>query len=232
VIATLLLLLGMLTGKDDLKALTDRELVHRTARGNSAAFEVLHRRYYHKLYKVAYVKLGNEDDAHDITSEAFVRAVKNVYKLDPLESASLYPWLHTVVANLVVDHYRRNAQIDTVSDTPDAEDLLSIFERIEDPGPRPEDVVSRRQVQDAIRQALDSLPEAQAEAVYYRFIGQMSLAEIGAEIGKSEGAVKSLLHRGMLNLRARVQAMQELRRQQTKGGRNTDVNGDSVSIHR
>ena len=208
-------------------------MVHRTARGETTAFEVLHRRYYTRLFKAAFVKVGNEDDAHDITSEAFVRAVQNVFKLDPLSSRSLYPWLHTVVNNLVVDHYRRSGQVETVSDTPDLQDLLSIFERIEDPGLLPEEVVAQKQMQVAVREAMASLPGAQAQAVFYRFIGEMSLAEIGAEIGKSEGAVKSLLHRGMLNLRARVQAMQEHRRRQTQTGGSTDVsNGDSVQIRR
>ena len=46
------------------------------------------------------------------------------------------------------------------------------------------------------------------------------------------GTVKSLLHRGMLNLRARVRAVPEHRRKQAKGGRDTDVNGHSVSVRR
>ncbi len=231
-IETLLFIATLLHGRDSLDKATDAALVHRTAGGELEAFEVLHKRYYAKLFKLAVVKVGNEEDAHDIASEAFVRAVQNVFKLDPLSSASLYPWLHTVVLNLVVDHYRRTGQVETVSDAPEADELLSLFERIEDDGPLPEEIVARKQVQAAVRQALRSLPEAQAEAVSYRFIGEMSLAEIGAEMGKSEGAVKSLLHRGMLNLRARVQAMQQHRRKQAKGGRDTDVNGHSVSVHR
>jgi RNA polymerase sigma-70 factor (ECF subfamily) len=232
VIETLLCITTLLHGREPLDKATDAALVHRTARGELEAFEVLHKRYYAKLFKLAVVKVGNEEDAHDIASEAFVRAVQNVFKLDPLSSASLYPWLHTVVLNLVVDHYRRAGQVETVSDAPEANELLSLFERIEDDGPLPEEIVARKQVQAAVRQALGSLPEAQAQAVSYRLIGEMSLAEIGAEMGKSEGAVKSLLHRGMLNLRARVEAMQEHRRKQAKGGRDTDVNGHSVSVHR
>jgi len=232
VIATVLCLPAPATKCRDLEKANDRWLVHLTARGEPAALEVLHRRYYAKLYRLAFVKLGDEDDAHDVASEAFVRAVQNVFKLDPLSSASLYPWLHTVVGNLVVDLYRRRAQIETVGDRPEVADLLSVFERLEDEGPAPEEVVARKQIQAAVREALAHLPEAQAEAVYYRFIGELSLAEIGAVIGKSEGAVKSLLHRGMLNLRARVEAMAEHRRRQARTGKVTDVNGDTLSLHR
>jgi len=232
VIATFLFLLTLLTGRRDLEQANDRMLVHLTARGESRALEVLHKRYYAKLYKLAYMKLGNEDDAHDIASEAFVRAVRNVFKLDPLSSASLYPWLHTVVGNLVVDLYRRRAQIETVSESTDLSDLVSIFERLEDDGPLPEEVVARKQTQVAVREALTHLPETQAQAVYLRFIGELSLLEIGEVLGKSEGAIKSLLHRGMLSLRARVEAMAEQRRKQTRSGKVTDANRDSLSVHR
>jgi RNA polymerase sigma-70 factor (ECF subfamily) len=231
VIDTLCFLLALVGGRRDLSKVNDRMLVHLTARGETEALEVLHKRYYAKLYKLAFVKLGNEDDAHDIASEAFLRAMRNVFNLDPLSSASLYPWLHTVVANLVVDLYRRRAQIETVSDTPEAGDLLSIFERIEDEGPLPEEIVARKQVQAAVREALTHLPDGQAQAVYYRFVGELSLAEIGEVMDKSEGAIKSLLHRGMLSLRARVEAMADQGRRQTRG-KVTDVNGDTLSVHR
>ncbi|MBM3501697.1 MAG: sigma-70 family RNA polymerase sigma factor [Armatimonadetes bacterium] len=231
-IATLLFLLALITGRRDLEHANDRMLVHLTARGETRALEVLHKRYYTRLYKLAFMKLGHEDDAHDIASEAFVRAVRNVFKLDPLSSASLYPWLHTVVGNLVVDLYRRRAQIETVSDTPDLDDLVSLFERLEDEGPLPEEIVARKQTQNAVREALAHLPETQAQAVYLRFIGELSLLEIGDVMGKSEGAIKSLLHRGMLSLRARVEAMAEQRRTKTRAGKVTDANGDTLSVHR
>ncbi len=231
-VETLFLAQVLLTSRASLAQASDRELVARTARGDSTALEVLHKRYYAKLYRLAFVKVGNKDDAHDIASEAFLRAVQNVLRLDPLSSASLYPWLHTVVQNLAVDHYRWRGQVETVSDTPESGDLLGVFERIEDPGPLPEDVVERKQVQAAVRQALVSLPEAQAQALSYRFIGEMSLAEIGEHLGKSEGAVKSLLHRGMLNLRAHIREMAEQRRRTITGDTGRDVHGDTLTVHR
>jgi RNA polymerase sigma-70 factor (ECF subfamily) len=194
--------------------------------------EVLHRRYYSRLYKLALVKVGHEDDAHDLASEAFLRAVQNVFRLDPLSSASLYPWLHTVVEHLAVDHYRRTGHVETLPDTPEVGELLSVFERIEDPGPLPEEIVARKQVQAAVRQALTTLPEVQAQAVFYRFVGEMSLVEIAGQLGRTEGAVKSLLHRGMMNLRAHIREMVEERRRTGKGGLDRDVNGDTVTVRR
>jgi RNA polymerase sigma-70 factor, ECF subfamily len=232
VVETLLFLCSLVTGRSSFAQASDRELVARTARGESAALEILHKRYYAKLYKLALVKVGNEDDAHDIASEAFVRAVQHVFRLDPLSSASLYPWLHTVVQNLAVDHYRRTGHVETVSEAAECEEMLSLFERMEDPAPLPEEVVARKQVQAAVRQALASLPEIQAKAVFFRFVGEMSLAEIGAELGKSEGAVKSLLHRGMINLRARCQEIAEERRRRRQGETGRDVHGDTLTVRR
>lgn len=219
-------------GVGRLEKANDQLLVHLTARGDARALEVLHKRYYVRLYKLAFVKLGNEEDAHDVASEALVKAVQNLSRLDPLSSASLYPWLHTVVVNLCVDVYRRRAHIQTISDAKDAIDLLSILERVEDDGPSPEEVVARKGVQRVVREALTRLPDAQAQAVYYRFIGELPLAEIGKIMNKSEGAIKSLLYRGILNLRALITATVKRGHRQLKTGRAIDVHRDTLPIHR
>ena len=211
----------------------DAALIHRTARGDTAALEVLHQRYYQRLYKVALVKVGSVDDAHDLASETFLRAVQNVRRLDPLQSGSLYPWLYTVLGNLIVDHYRRAAFVQVEPDLSGAEELSELFEALPDQGPLPEEVVSRHQVQGAVRAVLQQLPDAQAAAVFYRFVGGMSLREIAEVMDKSEGAVKSLLHRGMLSLRQRVQAAAAQRRAtlQQEREQSRDADRGSIGLH-
>jgi len=216
------------------ESVSDAALIARTARGDTAALEVLHERYYNRLYKVALVKVGSVDDAHDLASETFLRAVQNVRKLDPLQSGSLYPWLYTVLGNLIVDHYRRATFVQPEPALEGAEELSELFEALPDQGPLPEEVVARHQVQAAVRAVLQHLPEAQAAAVFYRFLGEMSLREIAAVMGKSEGAVKSLLHRGMLSLRQRVQAAAAQRRTalQQEREHTGDADRGSIDLHR
>ncbi|MGQ9733022.1 MAG: hypothetical protein ACUVX8_17325 [Candidatus Zipacnadales bacterium] len=80
----LLSLQALFAQYNDPATVNDRVLIHRPMRGDTAALEVLHKWYYRKLYKLARVKFGNEDDTYDVASEAFVYAVQNVFALDPL----------------------------------------------------------------------------------------------------------------------------------------------------
>src|SRR5207253_2849416 len=57
---------------------SDRALVARVKEGDSTAFATLHRRYYRKLYRFVYLRTNNTEDAADITSETFCRALQRL----------------------------------------------------------------------------------------------------------------------------------------------------------
>ncbi|MFQ6131423.1 MAG: RNA polymerase sigma factor [Armatimonadota bacterium] len=218
---------------------TDAELVARVAAGEGEALDLLHGRYYARLYRLAYVKLGGREDASDIASETFVRAVKHIAELHPLQTDSLYPWLHTVACNLVTDALRRKRLRPQLSlDDRCREEVAAYIDQAPNGRPRPDEVLERREVQAYVREAIADLPEAQGAAVLYRFVGEMSIREIAEEMGKSEGAVKSLLHRAMNGLRRALTgtpAARGLRRRQVvqpSSRGETDVGGDSVQVHR
>ncbi len=213
---------------------SDGDLVARVAAGERDALETLHERYYPRLYRLAYLKLGNADDAHDAASETFLRCVQHIQGLNPLQSSSLYPWLHRVAVNLITDTFRRRGDSSrVVLESEASEELSAYLEALEDGAPKPPEVLAQRQVQEAVRRAIAHLPQGQAEAVYYRFIGQMSIKQVAEEMGRSEGAIKSLLHRAIGSLRDRLReaaAQGRLRRLRQQGAQ--DVSGSSVRVHR
>lgn len=213
---------------------SDAELVARVAAGEEAALDLLHARYYGRLFRLAYVKLGSREDAHDTASEAFARAVKNTAKLHPLQTASLYPWLHTVVCNLITDALRRKRVRPYLSlDDRSRDDVAAYIEQTPNGRPLPDKVLERREVQEYVHQAIAGLPEAQGTAVFYRFIGEMSIREIAQAMGKSEGAVKSLLHRAMSGLREALTGTPAAGRAAGQRARGeADVGRDSVQVHR
>jgi RNA polymerase sigma-70 factor (ECF subfamily) len=187
------------------RSLSDPDLLARVCAGDQDALDVMHARYYPRLYKLAYVKLGSPDDAHDVASETFARAIQNVRQLHPLRTRSLYPWLHAVATNLITDTTRRRALRQHASlDDRASDELGSYIEQIANGGPLPDQVLYRKEVQDAIRAAIAALPEAQGTSVLQRFVGEMSIREMAESMGKSEGAVKSLLHRAIVSLRAKL----------------------------
>lgn len=213
---------------------SDRELVTRFIKGDNTAFETLHRRYYAKVYRLAYLQTNNADDAEDIASETFCRAFERIkqYKFDAGDS--VYPWLYRVTANLCVDLSRDKSSREVVSlDAQTAEGVRTFLEQIEDTKPSPYEVVEKHEVQQLVRSAIANLARDQQEVIVHRFSGEMSYQEIAQAMHRSDGSVKSLLHRGLVALRAEVlNRLSEAERLQLLGGKEeTHVRGDSIRIH-
>lgn len=215
---------------------TDRQLAARFIAGDVEAFSVLHKRYYARVYRLAYLQTNNADDAEDISSETFVRAFQHLKQVNFTRGESLYPWLHKIAVNLSVDLCRDKSAHQIISlDDESVVGLRTLVERLEDTKPSPFELVQKHEVQDLVRSAIASLVEDQRDAIVFRFLGDLSLEEIAQEMHRSESAVKSLLHRGLGSLRKeilkRVSASERMHLL-GRGGQNTNVRGDSVRIHK
>jgi RNA polymerase sigma-70 factor (ECF subfamily) len=181
---------------------SDRELVERAKCGEAESFGALHDRYYGRIYRLAYLKTGNAEEAQDIASETFCRALQHLPRYQFRRTESLYPWLHRIATNLMVDASRARPAGGVISlDAALGEELGSFLEQLPDPGPPAQEVVERKEVQALVREAIRHLPADQSDAVCYRFLADMSIKEIARALNRSEGAVKSLLHRALVSLR-------------------------------
>jgi RNA polymerase sigma-70 factor (ECF subfamily) len=190
---------------------SDRALVERVKAGDVRAFGTLHRRYYAKIYRLAYLKTGNTEEAQDAASETFCRALDSLRKQadKPFEFRrcdSLYPWLHRIAHNYLVDRARAKPAGGIVSlDATTSDEVSTFLEQLPDEGPSPQELVERHEVQALVRRAIGQLPADQATAVQYRFLADLSIKEIARALNRSEGAVKSLLHRALVTLRREMQ---------------------------
>ncbi len=181
---------------------SDRVLMDRVKEGDVRAFEMLHRRYYPRVYRLAFLRLGNAEDAADITSETFRRALNRVDSFQFRRTNSIYPWLHQIASNLVVDHVRSLPPGGMLSlDAQAAEEIDSFLEYLPADGPSPQELVERFEVQELVRQAIVKLPPDQGRALTLRFLGDLSIREIAQTLDRTEGAVKSLLHRALQGMR-------------------------------
>jgi RNA polymerase sigma-70 factor (ECF subfamily) len=182
---------------------SDKALVERLKKGDAAAVGILHHRYYPKIYRLALLKTNHADDAADIASETFWRALEHLPNYEFRRCDSLYPWLHRIATNLIIDAARARPAGGEVSlDATTADDVGSFLECLPDTSPSPQELVERKEVQALVRQAITRLPADQGEAVLYRFVGDLSIKEIARALDRSEGAVKSLLHRALVSLRS------------------------------
>lgn len=175
---------------------SDLELVTRV-KTDPAVFGQLYERYVVKIYNYVYYRTGNHHDAEDLTSRVFYRAlthVKDYVDRGAPFSAWLYRIAHNLVANWHRDHGRRQ---DVDFDDAQLTNLPLPGVRHELPESVAEDNEKRRWLLAALRQ----LPEERQELLILKFVEQLSNAEIGQIMGRTEGAIKSLYHRTLLALR-------------------------------
>jgi RNA polymerase sigma-70 factor, ECF subfamily len=187
-----------MTSRDD--ALSDRVLVERTLAGDSEAFSQLHRRYYARVFRHALFRCRTNADAEDVAAETFVKAVHYLPQYR-FQGESLLPWLCRIATNLVIDQGRRAHGQAPLSLESAADDVRALMENLHDSGPSPHELAERHETQALIRAAVATLPSDQADAILLRFGGDLSIQEIATALGRTEGAIKSLIHRGLVNLR-------------------------------
>lgn len=187
---------------------SDQALVERVKAGDRRAFEMLHRRYYTRIYRLAYLRLGNAEDAADVAASTFVNALGKLHTFQFRRSTSIYPWLYQIASNLVVDLMRDRPAGGMLSlDAQVADDIDSFLEYLPADGPSPQEMVERAEVQEAVREAINKLPADQARAVTLRFLGDLPIREIAVALDRTEGAVKSLLHRALQGMRGHLKAV-------------------------
>ena len=187
---------------------TDRELVTRTLAGDKDAFAGLHRKYYARVFRHALYRTRNTQDAEDVAAETFVRAVAHLatYRFpmragSNAQAESLYPWLARIATNLILDQGRRFSAPTVSLDSGSAGGVRTYIENLQSDTPDPHTLAARQETQTYLRTAIATLPHEQGEAILLRFGGDLPLKEIALALGKTEGAVKSLLHRALANLR-------------------------------
>ena len=172
----------------------DRALVE-AALGDPAAFDALYRKYLAQVYSYAYYELGNHHDAEDAAERTFLLALGALSRFDERaqpadgEGASTFRvWLFRIARNVVanIGRGRRRhpvAQLDVAAGVADPLDI--------------EGDVSGRQEAGAAWAAVGRLPAERRRALVLRFVEEMSTAEIAGVLGRSEGAVRVLIHRGL-----------------------------------
>jgi RNA polymerase sigma-70 factor (ECF subfamily) len=169
----------------------DDAALAREARSDPQAFTQLYGLYLDRVYRFVLLRTGNVDDAQDLTSQTFLAALESVQKYDG--RGSFGGWLFGIARHKIADHYRRRRP-----DVP-----LDQAESLHHPDPDPEEVADAHLQLARVAQALQSLDAQQAEAVALRIFGELDTGEVGEVMGKSEGAAKMLVHRGLNKLRTR-----------------------------
>jgi RNA polymerase sigma-70 factor (ECF subfamily) len=173
----------------------EEDILTRASQGDRDAFGLLYERYLDRIFNYVYYRTGNLHDAEDLTARVFQRAMNHIQNYTDRGvpfSAWLYRIAHNLVANWHRDRSRR--QEIPINDVP----------VLPSKGDHPERNLVRSQEQSTLLRLIRRLPPELQNLLILKFVENMSNAEIGAIMGRSEGAVKSLYHRTLLALRDQI----------------------------
>lgn len=178
----------------ELPAESDQELAIR-AKTDLAAFGVLYERHVTAIYRYVYYRVGSVEDAEDLTARVFARALKHVRSYND-RGVPFTAWLYRIAHNVVANFHRDNSRHPNVP--LDEVDVHSSHDEHEtDHDLRIDSERERAKLLRAIR----LLPEERQNLVVLKFVEQLQNSEIGQIMSRSEGAIKSLYHRTLLQLR-------------------------------
>ncbi len=172
--------------------------ITRVQQGETAAFELLVRRYMRGAFAVAYRLLGHRQDAEDVVQEALLAALTNIQTFDT--SRRFGPWLYRIVVTRGLNFRKSRARRQTES--LDREEFAT---RDAGPAATTEGVALR----DAIAAALAQLPERQRMVVQLFELDGFSGAEIAAMLGIPAGTVRWHLHEARRSLRGLLAQFEE-----------------------
>lgn len=142
----------------------------------------------HVIYRFIYSKVGNREEAEDLTSQVFIKAVRGIDSARG--SASIQSWLFQVARTTIADHWRSFYQLRAHS----LDDLLEAGWE----GPaESQPVAASATPQDRVRRLLEQLPEHYRDVLTYRFLLNLSIKETAARMGLSEANVKVLQFRAL-----------------------------------
>ena len=179
--------------EDQTSQRVDHELVQRVQEGDSAAFDLLVRKYQHRVIALIGRYVNDWSECQDVAQETFLRAYR---ALDGFRGdAQFYTWLHRIAVNTAKNHLvasnRRPPGADI--DVADAEQFDSGI-RLRD-NDTPERELMRQQMEQTVVRAVEALPEELRVAITLREVDGLSYEEISDRMGCPIGTVRSRIFR-------------------------------------
>jgi RNA polymerase sigma-70 factor, ECF subfamily len=169
----------------------ERKLVER-AKEDPSAFGELYDRYSPQIYRFVYSRVRDQANAEDVTSEVFMKALRGIARYQDT-GRPFSAWLYQIAVNAVNDSFRSARQVDDLDGHHEISDSGSL-----------EDVAAQRDELRRIWHLVEQLPRTQRVAMVLKFQEDLKIEDIAATMGKTPGAVKLLIHRGVSRVRQQL----------------------------
>lgn len=166
------------------------EEVRRAQEGSAQAFASLYDRYVDQVFAFVYHRVGHRQTAEDLVGDVFLRALRRIDTFT-WQGTDFGAWLITIARNRVTDHFK-SARIRLEAPVEEIFDTGAALGRDD-----PESAALAHELAAKVHEALSQMRDEHAEVLQLRFIQHLNVAETGAVLGKTEGAVKSLQYRAL-----------------------------------
>ncbi|HEY5894264.1 MAG TPA: sigma-70 family RNA polymerase sigma factor [Chthoniobacterales bacterium] len=196
--------------ENELSAVEDAELVHRSQEGDTGAFNELVTRYRGRIYAMIYHMTRNEQDAWDLAQDAFVRAWKSIHRFRG--QSSFYTWLYRIVTNTTIDALRKKGGHAETEFDDSMAGLQGIDVRARTvPGgtPSPDENIRQSEIGARISAALEKLSPEHRAVIVLKEIEGLQYHEIADAVGCEIGTVMSRLFYARKKMQALLKDLYE-----------------------
>jgi RNA polymerase sigma-70 factor (ECF subfamily) len=171
----------------------DITLVKRVQAGERGAFDLLVRKYQHKVFGIISRYIPNHAETQDVAQDTFLRAYRAIGNFRG-ESA-FYTWLYTIATNTAKNHLVAQGRRPPMDDVPieDAEYFEGALRMKETSTPERE--LMRQEIERAVTSAVDGLPDELRMAITLREVDGLSYEEIAQSMDCPIGTVRSRIFR-------------------------------------
>jgi len=155
-------------------------------------FGQIYDQYIEKIYRFVYLKVSSQEIAEDITSKVFIKGWES-YQNQGANIKNPGAFLYQIARNAVVDHYREKGRANTIS--------IDSSPQIADPGTNAQDKAILNADINVVKKAIQKLKPEHQDIIIWHYLEDMPIANIAELVGKPEGTVRVVLHRGLKDLK-------------------------------
>jgi RNA polymerase sigma-70 factor (ECF subfamily) len=195
--------------KDRSQDAGERRLVE-AAQKDPGRFGELYENNFERVYAYIARRVGNREEAQDLTAEVFHQALANLARFE-WRGLPFAAWLLRIASNAIADSWKSKAR---EQGNPSSDELLSHDADMEDVEQRAK-----------LFRLVTTLPSDQRRVIDMRFAQEKSVREIADELGRTDGAVKQLQFRGLESLRAQLSASPRKKAAAKSGARSANKSG-------
>lgn len=182
----------------DAETLNDNDLVHNFVNGDYNSIEVLINRHKNRVYSYILLIVKNQDLAQDIFQDTFIKVIRSLKHGKYVENGKFISWVLRIAHNLIIDHFRREKQNNTISNDSFENDIFN-SQKFSDENV--EDQMVMNQILFEVKELIRELPEDQQQVIYMRHYMGMSFKEIAEQTNVSINTALGRMRYALINLR-------------------------------